>query len=61
MTELPEPLEHPPSVEDGDNSQAGGGAAASPVEEGEIEDAPELDEDDSDPDEDSEGDDGSDS
>lgn len=35
-------------IEDGDNSQAGGGRPASPVDEDELDDAPELeDEDDS--------------
>ena len=50
MTELPEPLDRPPSVEDGDNSQAGGGKPASPVDEDELADAPDLDEEDDDPD-----------
>jgi hypothetical protein len=44
MTEQPKPLDRPPSVEEGDNSVAGGGEPASPVHEDELEDAPELDE-----------------
>jgi hypothetical protein len=47
MTEQPEPLEAPPSVEEGDDSKAGGGETIEPIDEDQLEDAPDLDEDDS--------------
>lgn len=45
---LEEPLSEPPAEGEGDNSEAGGGKPASPVEEHELEDTPDLEEDDDD-------------
>jgi hypothetical protein len=52
---LEEPLEGPPTVPDGDDQEAGGGRPASPVEEDELEDAPDHDEDEEDVDSDDAG------
>ena len=39
-----EPLELPPAIEEGDDSEAGGGKSVETVREDELEDADELDE-----------------
>jgi hypothetical protein len=41
-----EPLEHPPEIEEGDNTEAGGGQPVDPVTDDELANTDELEEDD---------------